>query len=161
MRFDGPSGRRIGQRCSSSSAPRPVATVSQLTTLQSRGWSTADAVLVAILAGLDTQFRWGDEWRTVPPTSIGTHERDYQRLSGERRPNYWHHRDGSQNFDKLYSTWKICQTEADSFFRFHHRRPRPFAMSRLVRLAAVRGRNQNINKILQRHANPATDRTAA
>ena len=36
------------------------ASLPALTTLQSRGWSTADAVLVAILAGLDTQFRWGE-----------------------------------------------------------------------------------------------------
>jgi hypothetical protein len=39
------------------------ASLPALTTIENRVWSTVAAVLVAVLTGLDTQFRWGEEWR--------------------------------------------------------------------------------------------------
>jgi Protein of unknown function (DUF4231) len=99
------------------------ASLPALTTLQSRGWSTADAVLVAILAGLDTQFRWGEEWRHFRSTQLALERmrRDYQRRKSALS-------DGrsmggiateAENFDKLFADVEdLLQTEADSFFKF-------------------------------------------
>ncbi len=99
------------------------ASLPALTTLQSRGWSTVDAVLVAILAGLDTQFRWGEEWRHFRSTQLALERmrRDYQRRKSALN-------DGrsigaieteAQNFDKLFADVEdLLQTEADSFFKF-------------------------------------------
>jgi hypothetical protein len=99
------------------------ASLPALTTLQSRSWSTADAVLVAILAGLDTQFRWGEEWRHFRSTQLVLERmrRDYQRRKSAVN-------DGraigtiateAQNFDKLFADVEdLLQTEADSFFKF-------------------------------------------
>lgn len=99
------------------------ASLPALTTLQSCGWSTADAVLVAILAGLDTQFRWGEEWRHFRSTQLALERmrRDYQRRKSALS-------DGrsmggiateAENFDKLFADVEdLLQTEADSFFKF-------------------------------------------
>jgi hypothetical protein len=99
------------------------ASLPALTTLQNRTWSTADAVLVAILAGLDTQFRWGEEWRHFRSTQLALERmrRDYHRRKSALN-------DGrsigaittpTENFDKLFTdVEELLQTEADSFFKF-------------------------------------------
>src|SRR3954454_11921334 len=57
------------------------ASLPALTTIQDRSWSTAAAVLVAVLAGLDTQFRWGEEWRHFRAVQLALERmrRDYER----------------------------------------------------------------------------------
>jgi len=99
------------------------ASLPALTTLQNRGWSTAGAVVVAILAGLDTQFRWGEEWRHFRATQLALERmrRDYQR----RRSALSNGRSigaittATENFDKLFADVEdLLQTESDSFFKF-------------------------------------------
>jgi hypothetical protein len=46
------------------------ASLPALTTIENRGWSTGAAILVAALTGLDTQFRWGEEWRHFRSTQL-------------------------------------------------------------------------------------------
>jgi hypothetical protein len=57
------------------------ASLPALTTIPDRDWSTGAAILVAVLAGLDTQFRWGEEWRHYRSTqlALGRMRRDYER----------------------------------------------------------------------------------
>jgi hypothetical protein len=81
------------------------------------------AVFVAALTGLDTQFRWGEEWRHFRSTQIALErmQREYRRrkaaLLGNRTIGKITTED--ENFDKLYmDVEEILQTEADSFFKF-------------------------------------------
>jgi uncharacterized protein DUF4231 len=57
------------------------ASLPALTTFDDRAWSTGAAIVVAALAGLDTQFRWGDEWQHYRSTQLasGRLKRAYQR----------------------------------------------------------------------------------
>jgi hypothetical protein len=107
---------RLGLIAASASLPA-------LTTLTDRTWSTVDAVLVAVLAGLDTQFRWGEEWRHFRSTQLALERmrRDY----GRRKSAVNSGRivgdiaTGIQNFDKLFTEVEnLLQSEADSFFKF-------------------------------------------
>ena len=56
------------------------ASLPALTTIENRVWSTVAAVLVAVLTGLDTQFRWGEEWRHFRSTQLTLERmrRDYE-----------------------------------------------------------------------------------
>jgi hypothetical protein len=99
------------------------ASLPAFTTFANPGWSTAAAVSVAILAGLDTQFRWGEEWR---------HFRSTQNML-ERLDREFHHRSAAleggrtigdiqtsaQNFDKFHrDVEELLQSESDRFFKF-------------------------------------------
>jgi hypothetical protein len=83
-------------------------------------------VLVAVLAGLDTQFRWGEEWRHFRSTQLALERmrRDYQRRKSAVNDGRTIGTIGTiateaQNFDKLFADAEdLLQTEADSFFKF-------------------------------------------
>src|SRR5260370_4926043 len=55
------------------------ASLPALITIAGKEWSSGIAVLVAALTGLDTQFRWGEEWRHFPSTQLALErmKRDY------------------------------------------------------------------------------------
>jgi hypothetical protein len=99
------------------------ASLPALTTFSDRSWSTLVAILVAALAGLDTQFRWGDEWQ---------HFRSTQ-LASERLKRAYHRREAalenlseadckkahSENFNLLFTEFEaLLQSEAERFFSF-------------------------------------------
>jgi hypothetical protein len=99
------------------------ASIPALTTLSSRAWATGVGVLVAGLTGLDTQFRWGEEWRHYRSAQLALERirRDYERrksaLEGGRTIGSITKE--SENFDKLYSdVEELLQIESDSFFKF-------------------------------------------
>ena len=79
------------------------ATLPALTTLENRSWAIVAAVVVAALAGLDTQFQWGQEWQHFRSTEIAL-ERDAA---------------AARNFDSFYqSTDRLLETETEKFWRF-------------------------------------------
>ena len=99
------------------------ASLPALTTIADRIWSTIAAVLVAVLAGLDTQFRWGEEWR---------HFRSTERALERMRRDYDHRTSAieggrsvgkitteAENFEKLFAdVEEVLQSEVDSFSKF-------------------------------------------
>lgn len=99
------------------------ASLPALTTIADRGWSSAAAVLVAALTGLDTQFRRGEEWR---------HFRSVQRDLERMRRDYEHREAAlasgrsigeitteAGNFDKLVADVEaLLRTGSASFFTF-------------------------------------------
>jgi hypothetical protein len=99
------------------------ASLPALTTIENRVWSTVAAVLVAVLTGLDTQFRWGEEWR---------HFRSTQLMLERMRRDYGFRKDAlesgrsvgnittkADNFDKLLTeVEELLQTESATFFKF-------------------------------------------
>ena len=94
-----------------------------LTTLSNRGWATGAAVLVAALTGLDTQFRWGEEWRHFRSTQLTLErlKRDYRhRVAAiEAGRSVGTISTPEENFDKLFAdVEELIQTEVDSFFKF-------------------------------------------
>jgi len=99
------------------------ASLPALTTFQARGWATAAAVLVAVLAGLDTQFQWGEEWRHFRSTQYALERarRDYERRksaisSGNPDSEVTTH---EANLATLYAQAEdLLQSETDRFFRF-------------------------------------------
>ena len=99
------------------------ASLPALITIAGKEWSSGIAVLVAALTGLDTQFRWGEEWRHFRSTQLALErmKRDYDHrkaaLNGGR--NIGNITTEAENFDKLCSNVEeLLQTEADSFFKF-------------------------------------------
>ena len=67
------------------------ASLPALITIAGQNWSSVVAVLVAALTGLDTQFRWGEEWRHFRSTQLSLErmKRDYDRRQSaldEKRP---------------------------------------------------------------------------
>jgi hypothetical protein len=99
------------------------ASLPALITIAGKEWSSAVAVLVAALTGLDTQFRWGEEWRHFRSTQLALERmrRGYERRksavsAGRTVGNITTE---AENFDKLYAdVEELLQTEADSFFKF-------------------------------------------
>ena len=99
------------------------ASLPALTTIENRAWSTVAAILIAILTGLDTQFRWGEEWR---------HFRSTQLMLERMRRDYGYRKDAlrsgrsignittnADNFDKLVTeVEELLQTESATFFKF-------------------------------------------
>src|SRR5512133_332923 len=55
------------------------ASLPALITIAGKEWSSVVAVLVAALTGLDTQFRWGEEWRHFRSAQLALErmKRDY------------------------------------------------------------------------------------
>jgi hypothetical protein len=99
------------------------ASLPALIMIAGKEWSSGVAVLVAPLTGLDTQFRWGEEWRHFRSTQITLErmKRDYDHrkaaLNGGR--SIGNITTKAENFDKLYSDVEdFRQTQADSFFKF-------------------------------------------
>jgi len=99
------------------------ASLPALITIAGKEWSSGIAVLVAALTGLDTQFRWGEEWRHFRSTQLALErmKRDYDHrkaaLTGGR--SIGNITTEAENFDKLCSNVEVLlQTEADSFFKF-------------------------------------------
>jgi hypothetical protein len=99
------------------------ASLPALITMAGKEWSSGVAVLVAALTGLDTQFRWGEEWRHFRSTQLALErmKRDYNHrkaaLNGGR--SIGSITTEAENFDKLYSNVEeLLQIEADSFFKF-------------------------------------------
>jgi hypothetical protein len=99
------------------------ASLPALTTFSDRTWSTGAAILVAALAGLDTQFRWGDEWQHFRSTQLASERlrRAYQRREaalgylGEAERKKAH----SENFNWLFTQFEaLLQSEAERFFSF-------------------------------------------
>jgi hypothetical protein len=94
-----------------------------LITMAGKEWSSGVAVLVAALTGLDTQFRWGEEWRHFRSTQLALErmKRDYNHrkaaLTGGRCIG--NITTEAENFDLLCSNVEeLLQTEADRFFKF-------------------------------------------
>lgn len=99
------------------------ASLPALTIGSDRSWSTVVAVGVAILAALDTQFRWGEEWHHFRSAQL-TLERfrrdyDYGVMAvgqGRTAPDLQTRGDV---FERLYqNVTRFLQAEAESFFKF-------------------------------------------
>lgn len=95
-----------------------------LTTLDDRSWAIGASVLVAIFAGLDTQFQWGEEWRHFRSTQL-TLERLYRRflrqqdLIGASTDTTGTIDRNARNFDSFYNdTESLLDTESEKFWRF-------------------------------------------
>ena len=95
-----------------------------LTTLADRGWAIGMAVLVAIFAGLDTQFQWGQEWQHFRSAEMAlerakreyTRQRD--RISQESDQATRMAR-ATRNFDEFYqNTDSILNAEVEKFWSF-------------------------------------------
>lgn len=99
------------------------ASLPALITLAGQTSSSVVAVLVAALTGLDTQFRWGEEWRHFRSTQLALQrmQRDFAHrasalVAGRIIGNI---KTEADNFDHLYSSVEeLLQTEADRFFKF-------------------------------------------
>ncbi|MFD1703987.1 DUF4231 domain-containing protein [Methylopila henanensis] len=107
---------RLGLVVTSASLPA-------LTTAEDKGWATWAAILVAVLAGLDTQFRWGEEWRHFRSTErmLERMVRDYGRREAAIAAGRSIGPISTQveNFDKLFDNVEaLLQTESDNFFKF-------------------------------------------
>jgi hypothetical protein len=94
-----------------------------LTTIPNRGWATGAAVLITALTGLDTQFRWGEEWRHFRSTQLSLERmrRDYRRRAAaiESGRSVGTISTPEGNFEKLFTNVEdLLQSEADSFFKF-------------------------------------------
>ena len=81
------------------------ASLPALTVIAPPGWSTGAAVLVAALAGLDTQFRWGEEWRHFRSNQLAL-----ERLEDTHRQSvlsdggrFGSITSAAQNFEKLFT----------------------------------------------------------
>ena len=81
------------------------ASLPALTTIENRAWSTVAAILIAILTGLDTQFRWGEEWRHFRSTQLTLERirRDYEYRKDALRSgrSIGNITTNADNFDKL------------------------------------------------------------
>lgn len=99
------------------------ASVPALTRLDNRLWSTIAAVMVAAAAGLDTQFRWGEEWRHFRSVQL-TLERlkrdyDFRKLSLKNAHPTEDVKTEANNLDKLHSEVEdLLQSESSAFFKF-------------------------------------------
>ena len=99
------------------------ASLPALTLLPHRGWTIGAAVLVAVLAGLDTQFQWGEEWRHFRSTQLTL---AHLRREYEKR-NFALKEDSAvddiktevQNFTRLFDDVEnLLRSEVAGFFRF-------------------------------------------
>ncbi len=107
---------RIGLIVASASLPA-------LTTIVDRKWSAIAAIAVAILAGLDTQFNWGEEWRHYRSAQLGLERIVRRYYHGEAAladgRTIGNIRTSTENFDKLYAdAEEFMETERESFFKF-------------------------------------------
>ena len=99
------------------------ASLPALVLLDHKIWPTIAAVLVAVLAGLDTQFQWGEEWRHFRSTQLALERcrRDYERrgylaaAGGALGSPTSDLESFSRFFDEVES---LLQSEADRFFKF-------------------------------------------
>ncbi|MDR3493670.1 MAG: DUF4231 domain-containing protein [Ancalomicrobiaceae bacterium] len=94
-----------------------------LATRDDRLWVTGAAILVAVLTGLDTQFRWGEEWKHFRSTQMTLErlrrEYEFRKLSIQCGRVIGNVKTDEDNFEKLYSDVEILlQSEADRFFKF-------------------------------------------
>jgi len=73
-----------------------------LITMAGKEWSSGVAVLVAALTGLNTQFRWGEEWRHFRSTQLALErmKRDYNHRKAALTWGAQHqeHHNGSRKF---------------------------------------------------------------
>jgi len=85
------------------------ASLPALITMAGKEWSSGVAVLVADLTGLDTQFRWGEEWRHFRSTQLALErmKRDYNHRKAalkspkscfDRGSQHREHHNGSRKF---------------------------------------------------------------
>ncbi|HEV7305414.1 DUF4231 domain-containing protein [Ensifer sp.] len=81
------------------------------------------AVAIAILTGIDTHFRWGEEWRHFRKTQLSLErlKRDYEyrahAIAGGRQLGTA--ADDGANFDLLYAQVEaLLQADSDDFFKF-------------------------------------------
>jgi hypothetical protein len=99
------------------------ASLPALTVLPNRVWATVAAVLVAALAGLDTQFQWGEEWRHFRSTQLALERarrdfdmRAYAIAAGSAGPGA---KSATENFTTFYKVVEeLLQSETDRFFKF-------------------------------------------
>jgi len=100
------------------------ATLPALTTLENRSWAIVAAVVVAALAGLDTQFQWGQEWQHFRSTEIALERlrREYLRQSeiiARKAADAERDAAAARNFDSSYqSTDRLLESETEKFWRF-------------------------------------------
>ena len=100
------------------------ATLPALTTLENRSWAIVAAVVVAALAGLDTQFQWGQEWQHFRSTEIALERlrREYLRQSeiiARKAADAERDAAAARNFDSFYqSTDRLLESETEKFWRF-------------------------------------------
>lgn len=99
------------------------ASLPALTVLASKLATTYVAVLIAVLTGLDTQFKWGEEWRHFRSSQL-TLERllrefDYRKTALAAGRTVGAVKSDADNFEKFSSDVEtLLQSEADAFFRF-------------------------------------------
>jgi hypothetical protein len=110
------------------------ASLPALTTLADRVWATGAAVLVAVLAGLDTQFQWGEEWRHFRSAqlALARMQREFERRRAalDAGRSVGAVTTAAENFEKLYQDVEgLLQSEADSFFKFRITRWQPQEMA--------------------------------
>jgi hypothetical protein len=99
------------------------ASLPALTTFSDRAWSTGAAILVATLAGLDTQFRWGDEWQHYRSTQLAFDrlKRDYRRREAalDKLNEADREKLHTEDFAWLFTESEaLLQWEADRFWKF-------------------------------------------
>ena len=99
------------------------ASLPALTTLESHLPAIIASVVVAALAGLDTQFQWGEEWRHFRSTQLALERarRDFDRRkylidTGEAVQGVQSNADNVSIFSKEVET--LLQSETDRFFKF-------------------------------------------
>jgi len=79
---------------------------------------------LAALAGLDTQFQWGQEWQHFRSTEIALErlKREYlrqQEIIARKTNAAERDAEAARNFDAFYqSTENVVETETQKFWRF-------------------------------------------
>ena len=94
-----------------------------LTAFAEQRWATAFAIGIAILAGLDTQFHWGEEWRHFRSAQLTLERlrRDYDHglasiMSGRSAADL---NSNADVFERFYQSVGLSlQTEQERFFKF-------------------------------------------
>jgi hypothetical protein len=109
-------GLRIAMVISSASLPA-------LTTLADRNWAITIAILIATLTGVDSQFRWGEEWKHFRTTELLLRrmKREYESRKSALRAGRSVENVSTlaENFEKLNrDVESFLQLQNDSFFKF-------------------------------------------
>jgi len=117
-------GLRLALVVGSASLPALTAAVPD------QAWAIGAAVLVAALTGLDTQFRWGEEWRHFRSTQLMLERmrRDYDRRASALKAgrSVGNITTEAENFAKFYADVEdLLQSEVDRFFKFRITEWRP------------------------------------
>lgn len=99
------------------------ASLPALTTLAPPIWPTIAAVIVTILTALDTQFRWGEEWRHFRSTQVALQQMqldyEYRAAVVAAGRTYNSVKTSADNLDSFYKeVEQLLKGETDQFFKF-------------------------------------------